>query len=78
MASKPAISSLSDHPETVKLVPTQVLTEREREIHNLIDRRAYELFERHGPGHGSKLSHWVVAGGGTAFPMSARVEGFTR
>ena len=68
MASGPAISRLSAHPETVKLAPAQVLMEREREIHNLIEKCTYELFERHGRGHGSKLSDWVKAGAELLFP----------
>lgn len=68
MASRPAMSSLSVHPETVKFAPAQVLMEREREIHDLIERRAYELFERHGRGHGSKLPDWVKVGAELLFP----------
>lgn len=68
MASERVAPSASGNPETVKPVPAQVLIERGKEIHDLIARRAYEIFERRGRVHGSAISDWLLAESEMLYP----------
>lgn len=68
MASERVAPNVSGRPEAVKLVPAQVLTERGKEIHDLIARRAYEIFERRGRVHGSAISDWLLAESEMLYP----------
>jgi HSP20 family molecular chaperone IbpA len=45
----------------VKLVGTDVSINRKNEIHDMIARRAYELFESRGHVHGYDINDWVDA-----------------
>jgi HSP20 family molecular chaperone IbpA len=45
----------------VKRVEPDVSVNRKNEIHDLIARRAYELFESHGRIHGRDINDWVDA-----------------
>lgn len=45
----------------VNLVPPAVLLSHIRELHNLIARRAYEIFESRGKEHGRHLHDWLQA-----------------
>ena len=45
----------------VKLVAADVLLNRKSEIHNVIARRAYELFEDHGRTNGHDIDDWSEA-----------------
>jgi HSP20 family molecular chaperone IbpA len=45
----------------VKLVVPGILLSRKNEIHNMIARRAYELFESHGFVHGHDVDDWIEA-----------------
>lgn len=45
----------------VKLVPAKDLFHRRNEIHNIIERRAHELFENRGYIHGHDLEDWFAA-----------------
>jgi len=44
-----------------KLAPVQDLLHRQSEIHDMIERRAYELFENRGYIHGHDLKDWFNA-----------------
>lgn len=68
MASERVAPSASGNPEMVKPVPAQVLIERGKEIHDLIARRAYEIFERRGRAHGSDVSDWLLAESELLYP----------
>ncbi len=48
-------------PEMLKLVPDDPFIEVEREINDLIARRAYELFESGGSTHGHDRENWLRA-----------------
>jgi HSP20 family molecular chaperone IbpA len=50
-----------DAARQVKLVGTEVSVNRKNEIHDMIARRAYELFESHGHIHGHDINDWVDA-----------------
>jgi HSP20 family molecular chaperone IbpA len=45
----------------VKLVGADVSVTRQNEIHDLIARRAYELFESYGHIHGRDINDWIEA-----------------
>lgn len=45
----------------VKLVEVDVSVNRKNEIHDMIARRAYELFESHGHIHGRDINDWIDA-----------------
>src|SRR5438105_12875887 len=45
----------------VKFVSPGILLNRKNEIHNMIARRAYELFESHGFTHGHDVDDWIEA-----------------
>lgn len=45
----------------VKLVGTNGSVNRKNEIHDMIARRAYELFESHGHVHGHDINDWLDA-----------------
>lgn len=68
MSSQPLSRKQASLPETLKFVPAQVLIERGKEIHDLIARRAYEIFERHQHAHGSDVSDWLWAESELLFP----------
>lgn len=68
MASERVAPNPSGNQETVKLVPVQVLIERGKELHDLIERRAYEIFERRGRVHGSDTSDWLLAESELLYP----------
>lgn len=46
---------------TVKLVAADDLLNRKNEIHKMIARRAYELFEDHGRVQGHEIDDWIEA-----------------
>jgi HSP20 family molecular chaperone IbpA len=48
-------------PAALKFTPAQILIDQGREIHNLIERRAYELFECRGRAHGFDVDDWLWA-----------------
>lgn len=45
----------------VKMVAADVLANRKNEIHDMITRRAYELFESRGRVHGHDIKDWIEA-----------------
>jgi hypothetical protein len=52
----------------VNFVPVQVLVQRETEIHRMIARRAYELFERRGRVPNHETDDWVQAESELVYP----------
>jgi HSP20 family molecular chaperone IbpA len=68
MASRVETFVTSGQEETVILASAEVLMERAKEIHELIERRAYEIFEQRGRAHGSHLSDWLRAESELLFP----------
>lgn len=52
----------------VKFAPFQLLQKREAEIHNMIARRAYELFECHGRVLNHEVDDWVQAESELIYP----------
>ncbi len=58
MSSQPLSRSPSSTPAALKFVPAQVLIKRGKEIHELISRRAYDLFERRGHAPGFDMDDW--------------------
>jgi hypothetical protein len=62
MAPGPAVKQ-----EMAKLVSAEVLVER-ASLHDLIERRAYEMFKRRGCVQGSDVSDWVSAESEVLFP----------
>lgn len=73
MSSQPVSSRPLSQPEPLKFVPPQVLIERGREIHRLIERRAYEIFEQRGRAHGSEISDWLWAEAEVLYPCRHRL-----
>lgn len=61
MAPECGTSIAPSNQEKVKLVPAEVLIERGQKIHDLIARRAYEIFEQRGRVHGSDIGDWLWA-----------------
>jgi HSP20 family molecular chaperone IbpA len=47
--------------DPVTFVPAHVLIERGKEIHKLIERRAYEIYGRRGRAHGFDVDDWLWA-----------------
>lgn len=62
-----ARSPLGDQTE-VPFLAAQVLIERAQEIHDLIARRAYEIFERRGHMHGFDIADWLWAEAELLYP----------
>jgi HSP20 family molecular chaperone IbpA len=52
----------------VKFVPVQMLEQRKTEIHNMIARRAYELFEYRGRVPSHEIDDWVQAESELVYP----------
>ena len=52
----------------VKFAPVELLLQRKTEIHNMIARRAYELFERRGRVPSHEMDDWVQAESELVYP----------
>lgn len=68
MSSESAALSSTGNQETVKRVPAEALVKWGKEIHDLIGRRAYEIFERRGCVHGSDIADWLWAESELLYP----------
>lgn len=58
----------------VKFVPVQLLQRRNDEIHNMIARRAYELFEYHGRVLNHEIDDWTQAESELIYPCCLDLE----
>ncbi|MGH9359583.1 MAG: DUF2934 domain-containing protein [Terriglobia bacterium] len=58
MSAQPLSCDRSSAAAALKFVPAQILIERGKEIHGLIARRAYELFERRDRALGFDVDDW--------------------
>jgi len=61
MSSQPLRNAQRNTREAVTFVPAHGLIERGKEIHKLIERRAYEIYERRGRAHGFDVDDWLWA-----------------
>lgn len=68
MVSGSMAPSTSGDPTEVQFLVAQVLIERGKEIHDLIARRAYEIFERRGHIHGFDIADWLWAESELLYP----------
>lgn len=68
MSSQPLSRDPSSTAAALKFVPAQILIKRGKEIHELIARRAYELFERRGRAPGFDLDDWRWAESELLYP----------
>jgi HSP20 family molecular chaperone IbpA len=69
MTTKVCLAEGQDKAGTpVKLVPVQLLQQRKAEIHNMIARRAYELFECRGRVPSHEIDDWVQAESEVIYP----------
>ena len=57
-----------DKQEAVKFVPARILLERGKEIHKLIERRAYEIFVQRGCAPGLDVDDWLWAESELLYP----------
>jgi len=58
----------------MKFVPVQLLQQRNAEIHNMIARRAYELFDCHGRVPNHEIDNWMQAGSELIYPCCHDLE----
>ena len=58
----------------MKFVPVQLLQQRNAEIHNMLARRAYELFECHGRVSNHEIDDWMQAESELIFPCRHDLE----
>ncbi|MGH9597281.1 MAG: DUF2934 domain-containing protein, partial [Edaphobacter sp.] len=59
--TKSLAHSAGEDSAAVAIVSAQVLADRMGEIHDMIARRAYELYERRGGAHGRDFEDWIQA-----------------
>lgn len=69
MTIKVCLAEEQDKADTpVKFVPVRLLQQRKAEIHNMIARRAYELFECRGRVPSHEIDDWVQAESEVIYP----------
>ena len=61
MPAQAAVAPPRESAKQVKLVDANASANRQHEIHDLIARRAYQLFESRGRRHGHDVNDWVDA-----------------
>lgn len=62
----------------IKPVPAHVLVDRINAVHDMIARRAYEIFESRGRADGHVLEDWEQAESETVTFMQTRRKGISR
>ncbi len=74
MAGKHLAVKSQEYPVPFKVTEIQKIFDRMGEMHDMISRRAFELFEKGGRNFGRDLDHWFKAESELLHPVSISIE----